>query len=279
MGPRLRGDDRSRFHANCRFPAARSAPPGRGRGHRPRQARAAQTASTVCTAWRACAGSAMPAGANGPIRPSSSAPSSAAAANFASCSGRWPPSIAARMRAANSPSERLAVVLPHIVGLRVDRLREHGPGQTPVAQRPAAEGRDRGRQRRQRAWRRIGRPPHRLEFALRHAFDQRADQFDLAGEIAIERARRDAGALGNRRDLDRRHAARTGRRARGIDDGVVAGVEPANDVLGAAVGHANRLGSEKLNNDSPGNAIALAAAPAAAIDQHRYRSGGKANMR
>ena len=73
---------------------------------------------------------------------------------------------------------------------------------------------------------------------LGDAFDQRADQFDLAGKIAIDGAGRDARARRDRRDLDRRHAARRRGVPRRIDDGVVAGVEPADHIFGAAIGHA-----------------------------------------
>ena len=179
----------------------------------------------------------MLSGASGPISPSSSAPTSAE---------RGKPRVLLRQMTAvdrradarlDLAGQRLAILLAHRVGLGVDRLGDHRPGELAVAQRPRAEGRDRRRQRRQRTGRGIGGPPHRLDLALGHAFDQRADQFDLAGEIAIDGAGGDARPRRDRRDLDRRHAARGRRVARRIDDGVVAGVEPADHVFGAAVGH------------------------------------------
>jgi hypothetical protein len=68
-----------------------------------------------------------------------------------------------------------------------------------------------------------------------------SDQLGLRGEIAIERAGRDAGPRGDRRDLHRRHAAFRGERAGGGDDRLPALGQPAGDILGAAIGHgANR---------------------------------------
>ena len=142
--------------------------------------------------------------------------------------------------------EVAAILLAHHIGVGVDRLGDHRPGELPVAQRPRAEGRDRRGHRRQRAGRRIGRLPHRRDLALGHAFDERADQFDLAREIAIDGASRDAGPLGDRRDLNCRHAARGRGVARRIDNGVVASVKPAKHIGGAAVGH-----GQGLNSDSP----------------------------
>ncbi len=182
----------------------------------------------------------MPSGASGPISPSSTAPTSAAAAS----AGVLLRQMAAVDGRADAPfdlgGQRTAIVLPGGIGIGVDRLRDHRPGEPAMRNARAPKRRDRGGQRRQRPRRGIGRAPHRLDLTLGNAFDQRADQFDLAGEIAIDRAGGDAGALRDRCDLHGRHAARGRRLARRLDDGVVAGVQPADDVLGAAIGHQDR---------------------------------------
>ncbi len=77
----------------------------------------------------------------------------------------------------------------------------------------------------------------RGDLALGDFAEQGGDEIGLAGEIAIDRARRDAGAPRDRRDLHRRHAAFARRRARRGDDRRMPGGKPARDIFGAAIGH------------------------------------------
>ena len=75
--------------------------------------------------------------------------------------------IAGRIRASISSAKAAAIALTHRIGVGVDRLGDHRPGELAVAQRARAEGGDRGRQRRERPRRGIGRPPHRLRSRVR----------------------------------------------------------------------------------------------------------------
>ena len=133
--------------------------------------------------------------------------------------------------------ERLAVIEPHRVDLGIDRLGDHRPGEPRSRSARAAKvaiaaaSADSGPGAASAA-RRIAR-----DFALGDGGDQRGDQIGLGREIAIDRAGGDAGALGDRRDLHRRHAAFGGDRARGVDDRARGGGQPADDVVGAAIGH------------------------------------------
>ena len=90
--------------------------------------------------------------------------------------------------------QRLAKGQPHGIELGIDRLASRRKGQTPVAQRPRGKGHDRGRERRQRTGRDVGGAAQRRDFAVGDFRQQRRDQIGLAGEIAIDRSRRDAGA-------------------------------------------------------------------------------------
>ena len=133
--------------------------------------------------------------------------------------------------------QRFAKGEPRGIELGIDRLGHRRKGQPAVAQRPRGKCHDRGGQRRQRTGRDVGRAAQRGDFALGNFRKQRRDQIGLAGEIAIDRARRDAGALRHRRDLHRRHAAFARRLPRRGDDRRMPGGEPARDILGAAIGH------------------------------------------
>ena len=72
---------------------------------------------------------------------------------------------------------------------------------------------------------------------LRERRDELGHQLGLGGEIAVDGAGRDAGALGHRRDLHRRDAAFRGERTRRRQDRVVPRGKLALDVVGAAIGH------------------------------------------
>ena len=80
---------------------------------------------------------------------------------------------------------------------------------------------------------------HGIELAAGDCRHQLGDQIGLGWEVAIDRAGGDTGARGDLRDLHRRHAAFGGDGARGIEDRLLALGQPANHVLGAAIGHAN----------------------------------------
>ena len=69
------------------------------------------------------------------------------------------------------------------------------------------------------------------------AADQFGDEIGLGREVAVDGAGGDAGALGDRGDLHRRHAALGGDfRGRGQDRLLALG-QAADHVLGAAIGH------------------------------------------
>jgi hypothetical protein len=101
----------------------------------------------------------------------------------------------------------------------------------------AGEGGQRRRERRQWTGRGVRRTAHGADLALGHARHQRADEIGFGGEVAVDRAGGDAGALGHRGDLDGRHAAIAGRLSCRGQDRVMAGRQAANDVFGAAIGH------------------------------------------
>ena len=91
----------------------------------------------------------------------------------------------------------LAEFEPRFVGLLVDRLGQHRPGEPPLAQQPRGERRERGGKRRQRPGRGVGGAADRRELALGDDADQFGDEIGLGREIAIDGAGGDAGALGD----------------------------------------------------------------------------------
>ena len=133
--------------------------------------------------------------------------------------------------------QRLAIFHPGVIHVAVDRLGDQRESEPPVGERAHAEGRDRGRQRRQRSRRRVRGLRQRRDLGLRQRRDQLGHQLGLGREVAVDRAGRDAGALGHRRDLHRRDAALRRQRARRRQDRVVPRGELASDVVGAPVGH------------------------------------------
>ena len=119
------------------------------------------------------------------------------------------------MRRLEFVGERLPEGEPHRVDFGLDRLGDHRPGELRCRSARAAKvaiaaaSADSGPGAASAglaAWPRVSRS------AI--AADQRGDQIGLGREIAIDRAGRDAGALGDRRDLHRGHAALGRNRAR-----------------------------------------------------------------
>ena len=135
--------------------------------------------------------------------------------------------------------ERLAEVEPHRVHLRIDRLAEHRPGQSPLGKRARGEGGDAGRQRRQRPRRGVAGGRHGGKLAAGNGGDQLGDQIGLGREVAVDGAGGDTGARGDRGDLHRAHAALGGDGRRRGQDCLLPLGQTANHVLGAAIGHSN----------------------------------------
>ena len=75
------------------------------------------------------------------------------------------------------------------------------------------------------------------EFAFRRDADQCRHQFDLGGEISVDRAGGDPGALRNGCDLQGRHAALGRHRPGSRKDRLMAGSLLASSVSGAPIGH------------------------------------------
>ena len=125
------------------------------------------------------------------------------------------------------------------VDLRLDRLGGQGEGKPPPRERARREGGDGGRERRERSGRRLCCFAESGHLTLGQRRHERRDEFGLGREVAVDRARRDTGALGDRRNLHGRHPV--GRRdlAGRRQDCVVTGGKPADHIFRSAVGHAN----------------------------------------
>jgi hypothetical protein len=123
------------------------------------------------------------------------------------------------------------------VELGFDRLGDQREGEPRSGERACSERRDRRHQRGEWTGRRLCRALNRGDLALAERLHQRPYEPGLGGEVAIDRAGGDAGALGDRRDLHRRHAAFGGGvGGRGQDGGPSSG-QPAGDVFRATIGH------------------------------------------
>ena len=126
---------------------------------------------------------------------------------------------------------------PRPLDIRVDGFRDQAPGEAALAQRTRREGRDRGGERRKRPRRGLGGGADRADLDLGDGRDQRGHELGLGREVAIDRAGRDAGARRDRRDLHRAHAGFRRKRTRGLNDRIVTGGKPPDDILGAAIDH------------------------------------------
>ena len=76
----------------------------------------------------------------------------------------------------------------------IDRLGDGGISQPTLAQRSHREGHDRSRERGQRTRRPVRGVAERANLAVGEFGQQRRNEVGLAGEVAIDRTRRDAGA-------------------------------------------------------------------------------------
>jgi hypothetical protein len=132
----------------------------------------------------------------------------------------------------------LTKIEPQRIELGIDRLADDRPGEPPFGERARRKRRQRGGQRRQRTGRGIGRRAHRGEFARRHIGDDFGNEIVFRREVAIDRACRDARALGHGRDLHGLQPGICRERDRRLDDRPLACGEPADHVFRAAVRHA-----------------------------------------
>jgi hypothetical protein len=93
------------------------------------------------------------------------------------------------------------------------------------------------------------------------------DEIGLGGKVAIHRAGSDAGALGDRRDLHRRHAALGRGIARRRENRIVTGGKLARDIVGLPIGHDESSLRKEVKHDSHQFANRSATAAMAASDR------------
>ena len=136
------------------------------------------------------------------------------------------------------------------VDVGFDRLGQQRKRQPPPRERARREGRERRRQRGQRARRRTGGLRQRGNLSGRQHLDQSGDQFRFRGEIAVDRAGRDAGPLGDRRNLNGGHAALGGGSLGGRQNRFVTGGQLADHIFSLPVRHGESRPGQKLNYDS-----------------------------
>src|SRR5262249_20527049 len=143
--------------------------------------------------------------------------------------------------------ERLPIGGARGVDFGFDRFGQQREGEAAPLERARGEGGDRRRQRRQRPGRCLGGALERGHLARAKRRHERGDELGLGGEIAIDRAGGDTGTRGDRRNLNRRHAAFGRGVAGGRQDRIVAGGGLAGNVCRSAGGG---FGSREEKNEA-----------------------------
>ena len=176
------------------------------------------------------------------------APTTAAALRSASWPGSSPAAIAAPQQLRHLGPEPAPVGEPVGIELGRDRLVDERPAQPAVGERGARVGRQHRVEPLEPAAALGPRRAHRLEQAVGGGLEQLPEQLHLRREVAVERAGREPGALGDRDDGRRRVAAladqlggrgeqaRAGRRPPPLAAGPGRSIRP----LGHAAGSARR---------------------------------------